>query len=135
MVIISPRPFLIGVANLALVQERQYFVRTIPSGANWRLKYMLVQYQPTVEVNTQITPDLAFNLYDADGRAFHVSPVLFKSVTSPAGFPDLDATNPINVDYPGGTNVKIEILENVAVAITTISITLFGIRGWERIGR
>jgi hypothetical protein len=135
MIVISPRPFLIGVANLALSAPSQYFTRTIPSGAVWRLKYFLIGYPVTIAAGAQTTPDLSYRLFDADGRAFQVNPVLINQFTSPGGLPDLDATNPIDIDYPGGTNVKIEISGNVALAVPTLSITLFGIRGWERMGR
>lgn len=140
MFFLPPRPFLLGQSDLALTMARQYFVRAIPVGATWRLKYILVNYLRTVgegeEANIQTTPDLLYKLYDADGRAFHVSPVLFPMVTSPAGNPGLNATNPINVDYPGGSNVKLEIEgQNVGTGPAYISITLFGIRGWERFGK
>jgi len=136
MFFIPPRPFLLGEANISLTMARQYFMRTIPTGATWRLKYILVNYLRTVEVATQLTPDLLYRLYDADGRAFHVSPVLLPMVTSPAGNRGLNATNPINIDYPGGTNVKLEIEgQVVGTGPAYVSITLFGIRGWERFGK
>lgn len=135
MLYIHPRPFLLGVANFTLTNAREWFVRTIPSGAPWRFLYLLVNYRRTVEVVTQLTPDLFYRLYDADGRAFHVDPVLLPQTTTPAGGVDLDATNPINISYPGGSNIKMEILGQIpGVGPATISIALFGIRGWERVG-
>ena len=135
MVILPPRPFLIGVANLALTANRQYFTRTVPVGAYWRLKYLLVDYPRTVVAGAQTTPDLFYQLYDADGRAFHVLPALLPQITTPSGGP-LNATNPINIDYPGGSSVKLEITgQIVGTGPATMSITLYGIRGWEGYGK
>lgn len=134
MVIIPPRPFLLGQANLALTPGRTWFLRTIPTGAWWRLYFLLVNYPRTVVAGAQTTPDLRYKLYDADGRAFHVDPVLLPQVTSPAGAPGLNGTNPLFIDYPGGSNIKLEIEGQIAGGPATISITLFGIRGWEGYG-
>jgi hypothetical protein len=135
MVIISPRPYLIGIDNLALTAPRQYFVRTIPQGANWRFKYMTVNYLRTVAATVQTSPDLLFKAYDADGRCFQVSPVLFAQVTTPSGGRAIAGTNAVNIDYPGGTNIKLEIEGAVGGVPNSISITLFGIRGWEGYGK
>lgn len=136
MVIIAPRPFLLGVANLSLTIARQTFAQSVPVGAWWRLKYVLVDYPRTVVAGAQTTPDLLFRAFDADGRAFHVDPVLFPQVTSPAGAPGLDATNPINIDYPGGTSVRLEITgQIIGTGPATVSITLYGLRGWEGYGK
>lgn len=135
MVIISPRPYLIGIANLVLTAPSQYFVRTIPQGAVWRFKYFTVNYLRTVAANAQTSPDLSFLAYDGDGRAFQVNPVLFAQVTTPSGGTRLHATNPVNIDYPGGTNVKIEIKGADGGLPANISLTLFGIRGWEGYGK
>jgi len=135
MVIISPRPYLIGISNLVLAAPRQYFVRTIPQGATWRLKYLLVSYLRTVAAGAQTSPDLLYTLHDADGRSFQVDPVLFAQVTTPSGDSHLDATNPINIDYPGGTNVKLEIVGAAGGLPAVVSLTMFGIRGWEGYGK
>lgn len=135
MLFIHPRPFLLGVAAFPLTNAREWFVRSIPVGAPWRFLYLTVVYLRTVEVATQLTPDLFYKLYDADGRAFHVTPVLLPQTTTPAGGVDLDATNPIGVTYPGGSSIKIEIEGQIpGTGPDAISITLFGIRGWERVG-
>jgi hypothetical protein len=137
MVIIFPRPFLLGVVNLPLTMDRQYFVRTIPTGASWRFKYLLVSYPLATELGVQIAANLSYKLYDADGRAFHINPVLLPMVTGPAGTGrSIAGTNRIEIDYPGGTNIKLE-LERVQAGTLppTISITLYGIRGWEGYGR
>lgn len=136
MVVIAPRPFLLGEANLALTEANQTFTRSVPVGAWWRLKFILVNYPRTVVAGAQTTPDLLFRLYDADGRAFHVDPALFPQVTSPAGNPGLNATNPLNIDYPGGTLVRLEITgQIIGTGPATISITLYGFRGWEGYGK
>lgn len=137
MVIIYPRPFLLGVANLALVTDRQYFMRTIPIGAPWRFKYLLVSYPLAEAAGIQTGANLSYTLYDADGRTFQVLPVSLPMVTSPAGVRrSVAATNPIEIDYPGGTSVKLEIERLEAGTLPpTISITMFGIRGWEGYGR
>lgn len=136
MVILPPRPFLLGQASLSLTASRQVFTKSIPVGAWWRLKYLLVDYPRTVVAGAQTTPDLFYQLFDADGRAFHVTPALLPQVTSPAGAAGIDATNPLNIDYPGGSAVKVEITgQNVGVGPATISITLYGLRGWEGYGR
>jgi hypothetical protein len=135
MVYIHPRPFLIGVAAFPLANAREWFVRSIPTGASWRFLFLLVDYHRSVEVATQITPDLSYRLYDADGRAFHVDPVLLPQVTSPAGGPTLDASFPLGIDYPGGSSLKLEITGQIpGVGPAAISITCFGIRGWQKSG-
>jgi len=135
MLYIHPRPFLLGVANFTLTNAREWFTRTIPTGAPWRFLYLTVAYARTVAASIQSTPDLSYKLYDADGRAFHVTPVLLPQVTTPAGGVDLDATNPIGVTYPGGSSIKLEIEGQIpGTGPATISVALFGIRGWEKVG-
>lgn len=135
MFYLPPRPFLLGQFNFPVTSAREWFTRSIPVGANWRFQYLLINYPVGVEEGAQTTVEPLYKLYDADGRAFHVNPVLAKQVTSPAGFPNLRGTNPINIDYPGGSSVKLEIEFPTGTLPATISITLFGIRGWEGFGR
>lgn len=137
MVLFSPRPFLIGQFKRTLTMDREWMTRSFPNGPIYRVKYLLVDYPVTVEGGIQTSPDLSFNLYDADGRSFSVSPILFKQATSPAGFPGLNATQPINLDYYGGSTLKLEILGfDPALGLPgPISITIYGLEGWTRYGR
>jgi hypothetical protein len=134
---LAPRPYLLGDARYPLTAARQYYIKTIPPGAGWSFKFLLANYLRTTSGGgtVQDTPDLSYRLYDADGRAFHVSPVLLPMVTSPAGAAGLDATNLINIHYPGGSSIKLEIEGSlVGTGPSLISLTLYGIRGWERLG-
>jgi len=135
MVIISPRPYFISIANYALVNSREYIMRSIPTGATWKLKYILANYQRTVVAGNQSSPELFYRVYDADGRAFQMDPVLLPQTTSPAGQPRLDATNPLDIIYGGGSNIKIEITGQNGTLPSSVSLTLVGLRGWERFGK
>lgn len=137
MILLGPRPFLLAGASVALVHSRQYFMHSIPVGAPWRLKWIFFNWLRNVsEVEggqLQNTPDLLYRLYDADGRCFHVAPVLIPQVTTPGGGPNVTATNSINIEYPGGSAIKMEIEGKVAgERPDSISYTLYGIRGWEK---
>jgi len=137
VILLAPRPYLLGDALYPLTAARQYYIKTIPPGAGWSFKFLLVNYLRTTSVGgtVQNTPDLSYRLFDADGRAFHVAPVSLPMVTSPAGAPGLNATNLINIHYPGGSTVKLEIEGSlVGTGPDRISISLYGIRGWERMG-
>ncbi len=137
MITLPPRPYLLGDAFYPLTAARQYYIKTIPPGAGWMFKFLLVDYLRTTSTGgtVQTTPDLSYRLYDANGRAFHVDPVSLPMVTSPAGAPGLNATNLINIHYPGGSAIKLEV-EGALVGTgpSLISITLYGIRGWESMG-
>jgi hypothetical protein len=136
MVIIHPRPFLLGFADVPLTSDGQYFMKTIPQGAPWRFQFLLAGYARAVAGLVQTSCELAYTLFDADGRTFQVAPVLLPQVTTPAGGRQLRATNPIKIDYPGGTSVKIQIHRvGVGTLPPSISLTFFGIRGWEGFGR
>jgi len=136
MVHIGPRPFLIGTNKEPLLTARQWFVRTIPIGAPWRLKYVLIDYPVIVAGLIQTSANLAIQFFDADGRAFNVAPVALAQVTSPSGTKGLSGTNPLNIDYPGGTNVKAEIsVIGAGTLPSSFSLTMFGIRGWEGFGK
>jgi hypothetical protein len=135
MFLIPPRPFILGEANIALVHRSQYWVRTIPTGAPWELKYFLVNYRRTVAGGAQTTPDLTYILFDSGGQSFQVDPVLLPMVTTPAGGARLDATNPIGMKYPGGSSLKVLIQGQDGAGPAAVSLTFFGIRGAERFGR
>lgn len=137
VIIIPPRPYLLGDARVSLTAARQYYIKTIPPGAGWSFKFLLVNYLRTTSAGgtVQDTPDLSYRLFDANGRAFHVAPVPLPMVTSPAGGVGLDATGLINVHYPGGSSIKLEIEGHlVGTGPDLVSVTLYGIRGWERMG-
>lgn len=135
MVLLAPRPFLLGGAFVPLQLPIHNFLAVVPVGTNWRLMFLLVDYGRTIAAGAQTSPDLSYRLYDADGRAYHVDPALLPQVTSPAGAFGVDATSPLCLDYPGGTVVRVEITGQVAGPVpATISITLYGIRGWESYG-
>jgi hypothetical protein len=135
MVLIPPRPFLLGRAFIPLVNAVEYFMQAIPYGASWRFMFLLVDYPVLVEDTTQLTPHLRFRGYDADGRSFHVEPVFFRMVTTPSGAGFLDATNSIGIDYPGGSSIKIEITGQIpGTGPATVSLTPYGLRGWEGYG-
>jgi len=139
VVVIGPRPYLVGVNKMPLASGREYLIRTIPAGSPWRLRYILVSYQESLELGALISNDLAYHLYDADGRTFSVDPIVVPMVTSPARNRGLAATNPLNVDYPGGTSVKLEITVAGGLPFNglpaSVSITLYGVRGWEGYGK
>lgn len=132
MFYIGPRPFPIGEANIPLQYDGQWWMRSLPNGGWWTLKYILVSY-PKVE-NTLDLPDLSYQLYDEDGNAFMVRPVPMNMVTSPAGAKGLNATNLINVRYKGGSGVRLRIFGHVNAGPSRVSITLFGIRSAEWLG-
>lgn len=112
-------------------------MRSFPTGPIFRVKYLLVDYDVSEEVGAQISPDLSFNLYDSVGRAFSVGAITAKQATSPAGFKGLNATQPINLDYMGGSTLKLEILGfDPALGLpSTVSLTIYGLEGWTRYGR
>jgi hypothetical protein len=135
MALIFPRPFLLGEMRVPLTQEVQYWTRTVPAGASWRLRYLLVDYLPVDGDGIQNSQNLSYRLYDGEGLAFQVDPVQLDMVTSPAGLAGLAGTNPIDVEYRGGSTVKLEIHGQViGLGPDYISITMFGIRGWGRVG-
>lgn len=131
----GPSPFLLGVAKLALQGGRQDWIASIPNGGWWTLKFLLVDYPRAVADGVQTSPDLSYRLFDADGRAFMVRPVSLPMVTSPAGAFGLNATNLINIRYPGGSSVRLELSGRIpAKGPATASITLYGIRAEQRLG-
>lgn len=135
MFLIGPRPYLLGEAFIPLTSVRQYWTKSIPNGGAWTLKFLLVNYPRTVVARVQSTPDLSYRLFDAEGRAYQVNPVSLPMVTSPSGAFGLNATNLINVKYPGGSSVRLEINGRLAgVGPDSVSITLFGIRSMEMKG-
>ncbi len=136
MFIIPPRPYLLGVFKKALTNPTEYVIRTIPVGASFRLRYLLIDYRrlPLDIAAAQLSAELTYKLYDADGRTFQVDPVTASQVTSPAGAQGLNATNPINIDYPGGSSLKLEIGGHIAGGPTVVSVTFVGLRGWEYFG-
>lgn len=132
MFYVGPRPYLIGEANIPLQYDGQWWMRGLPNGGWWTLKYILVDY-PRVE-STLDMPDLSYQLYDEDGRAFMVRPVSLPMVTSPAGAKGLNATGLINVRYKGGSGVKLRISGRGTIGPSRVSITLCGIRSAEWLG-
>jgi len=117
--------------------DRQTVAFPVPVGASWRLKCITVSYDPHVVASVQAYPDLFFQVYDVDGRAFQFAPVLVRAVTTPGSGKPLGATSPINLDYPGGTAVRMDITgqDTGSSGPFPVSITLVGIRGWEGYGR
>lgn len=135
MILLGPRPMILGQANIVLNQPIQPWTQLIPVGAPWRLLYLMVNYKRTVVARVQSTPDLSFTLYDSMGHAFQAAPVLAKQVTSPAGAPSIGSTNPINMSYPGGSTLRLSIEgQIIGTGPETVSVTFFGIRGWQRMG-
>ncbi len=134
MFIIPPRPYFLGVNRFTLVNAIEYINRSIPVGADFRLQYLLVDFKRTVVAGAQTSPELNFKLYDADGRTFQINPVRACMVTSPAGAAGLNGTSPINIDYPGGSSLKLEVTGQTGGLPGVISVTFAGLRGWEYFG-
>lgn len=137
MVVIAPRPMLLGVFHYPVRSASEWIVKTIPPGAWWRLKYLLIAFPVLFEGDAVASTRLGYELFDADGRAFSVRPIAVDQVLTPGSFPDLAGTQLINVDYPGGSNVKLHItaLHNTATFPDWVSVTFYGMRGWEGYGR
>lgn len=144
MILLGPRPLILGVYHLPLTQKRQYWTRSIPPGAPWRLKYLTMTYirstQTVDGLVSQITPDLKYTLFDSKGNAFQVSPVYARQVTTPSGGVSVSATNPIDESYAGSDTLKILIegqrlaSEGANPGPAWVSLTFMGIRGWETMG-
>lgn len=134
MFIIPPRPYFLGAFKFTLTNAIEYINRTIPVGADFRLQYLLIDYKRTVVAGAQTSKDLNYKLYDADGRTFQINPILGAAVTSPAGATGLNGTSPINIDYPGGSSLKLEITGQTGGLPAVVSVTFAGLRGWEYFG-
>lgn len=135
MVLIGPRPFLLGESRVALVAPGQPWIAQVPKGAPWRFRFLTVNYPRTVVNRVQSTPDLRFTLYSAGGEAYQVRPIPFVMMTTPSGGVSLVATHPIYQPYPGGSTVKLIIDgQIIGTGPAYISITLAGTRGWETMG-
>jgi hypothetical protein len=131
----GPRPFLMGVFNMPLDQPTNYLIRSTPIGANFRLKYVLASYSAGIVAGAQTFPDLLFQFYDSKGDAFSFSPAFIQTITSPANIGiGLDGTTPLDVDYPGGTPIKIRITGQNPALGQIISVTYYGVRGWDSPG-
>ncbi len=132
MFFVGPRPYPIGEANIPLVYNGQWWMRALPNGGWWTLKYVLVSY-PSVEATVKM-PELSYQLFDEDGRAFMVNPVSLAMATSPAGAKGLNGTGLINVRYKGGSGIRMRIFGRNADGPSKVSVTLFGIRSAEWLG-
>ena len=132
---IGPRPMLIAEARVALVAPNQPWIGQVPKGAPWRFRFLMVTYPRTVVARVQSTPDLNFELFSATGESYSVRPTPFRMMTTPGGGGSVGATHPVNMPYPGGSTVRLQITgQIIGTGPDFISITLVGTRGWETMG-
>lgn len=132
--ILRPRPFPIVAARVKALQvPRDLISVEVPTGPDWVLWYIAVNYPRTVVANAQTSPNLSFELFDSEGRALTEQPIPFADVTTPAGQPRYGQVNPWYVWYPAKSVISMVVTGQTAGPVpANISITYIGYRGWSR---
>lgn len=138
MSLIAPKPVFLAENKIALGRSPRPIWKRTPIGSDFRLKYILAYYPITIideDGLRQLEHDLRFELRASDGWVGQIAPVLIKQVTSPASLLGLRATQPINKDFPAGSDIGVFIHGwRVDLPIPWISITLFGIQAESSFG-
>jgi hypothetical protein len=134
MDMIRPHVFALVAAARAPLQPPVTFLNTrVPTGAAFRLDYILVVYPRTVAAGAQTSPELEFTLHNTRGVLHNDPPLLFRDVTTPAGGSRLRAAWGWRIEFPPGAVITMEIRNIAAGPVpATVSVTYLSQRGWGR---
>ncbi len=128
------RLYLIGAAVKQPLQLPVMQINSqIPSGARYRLDYIMISYQLTEEDGSRLTPELSYNLFDSRGFAMTNTPVPAILVSSPAGHgvsgPTVRALPRWGIVYEALSVIRMDLTGQVAGPLpATVSITFIGVR-------
>lgn len=132
MNMIRPHCSIVAAAVRRPLQLPVTYINTVvPRGAIYRLDYILVAYNRTVEVSTQTSPELLFRLLNTRGIAHNNEPIPFRDITTPAGGPRVMMSHAWRIEFPPGAVITMEVTGMAAGPVpATVSVTYLGQKGW-----
>lgn len=134
MDLLRPHCFMLVAATRAPLQLPVTLLNTVvPRGAVFRLDYIMVAYNRTVEVNTQLSPELLFSLKNSKGVGNNNPDLLFRDVTTPSGGPRVRSAWGWRIEFDPGEVITMEVRGmNAGPVPATVSVTYIGQKGWGR---